>query len=450
MLEGLAKNIRNSLEKITRLALVDKGALDALIRDVQRALLSADVNVKLVYELSERIKDRAFDKLPKGLSRNEYVIKLVYEELTRIMGEKPAELNLKPHKVLLIGLFGSGKTTTAAKLARFYQKKGLKVCLVCCDTFRPAAYKQLEQLASSINVHFFGMEHEKDSRRALRAGLDFSRGYDITIIDSSGRDALDKELIQEIKDLNEIAKPEERILVIPADIGQSSQKQAEEFEKALGITGVIVTKMDATAKAGGALTACNATSAKIQFITVGEKTDALEFYEPKKFVSRLIGFGDLEGLLEKAKEHVDEKAAKNIMSGEFTLDDFINQLDSMQKMGPLSGIMDMMGLGGVSAKMPKEELEKQQEKMKKWRFIVQGMTPEERAKPEIINFSRSKRIARGSGVSEGDVRELVRSFEKSRKMMKKLNPEKLEKTMKRSRGSGGAGFASLLKKFGMK
>jgi signal recognition particle subunit SRP54 len=435
MLDSLSKTLRKGIEKITRLGIVDKEAVEDLIRDIQRSLLSSDVDVQLVYDLSERVRKRAFEKLPPGLSRKEHIVKVVYEELTNTLGKHRPEITLKPKRILLVGLYGSGKTTTSAKLARFYQRRGLKPVLICCDVVRPAAYEQLQQLAQQIDVLFYGEKDEKDARKVLKNGLERLRG-DVFIVDSSGRSGLDKDLIEEIKSLNDILKPDERILVIPADIGQAAKEQAEAFHSALGITDVIVTKLDATAKGGGAIAACAATGSTIKFITKGETPDDIQVYDPEKFVARLLGFPDLGTLLEKAKAVVDEKKAKKIAKGDFDLEDFYEQFKSMQKMGPLSQVVEMMGLG---SKVPKQALNVQQEKIKKWEYIIQSMTKEERAKPSVINASRIRRIAKGSGCSETDVRELLSNYNKTKKLMKKLSPKKLQR----------GGMGNLLRRLGV-
>ncbi len=435
VLKSLSQKLRDTLEKFSR-GFADKEAVEELVKDIQRALLSADVDVDLVFKLSESIRERAFEKVPEALTRREHIIKAVYEELTKILGEKKSEISLVKKRVLLAGLFGSGKTSTAAKLARFYQKKGLKPALVCCDTARPAAYEQLQQLAQRIDVQFYGEKNEKDSSKILRNAMKNVKS-DILIADSSGRSALDKELINEIKKMNDILMPDERILVLPADIGQAAKEQASAFHNALGITDVIITKLDATAKGGGALTACYETGAKVKFISVGETPEDLQAYDPEKFVARLLGMPDLETLLEKAKSVVDEKKAKKIVKGEFDLEDFVSQLESVRSMGPLSGLLDMMGLGKLGNKMP---LDAQESKMKKWRHVLQSMTPQEKAEPDIISPSRIRRIARGSGCSEADVRELVSNYSKVRKMMKKLSPEKMKR----------GGMAGMFRQLGMK
>ncbi|MFH0832391.1 MAG: signal recognition particle receptor subunit alpha [Candidatus Aenigmatarchaeota archaeon] len=424
MLKELSAKLRESLEKVAK-GFVDKEAVEELIKDIQRALLASDVDVQLVFQLSESVRDRANEKIPSGMTRREHIVKVVYEELTKILGEKKSVVELKPKKILLIGLFGSGKTTSAAKLARFYQRAGLKPSLVCCDVVRPAAYEQLQQLANKIDVPFYG-EKGKKSIDVLKNALSKVRG-DVLIVDSSGRNALDGDLIDEIKKLNEMLQPDERILVIPADIGQAAKAQASAFHSALGITDVIVTKMDATAKGGGALTACYETGAKVKFIAVGETVDDLQAYDPEKFVARLIGFPDFETLLEKAKSALDEKKAEKIVKGDFDIEDFYSQIEGMQKMGPLSGILDSMGLGKFAGKIP-GGVDAQGEKMKRWKFAMQSMTREEKANPELIDSSRIKRIAKGSGLKEEEIREFLSNYNKIKKMMKKLSPEKLKRS----------------------
>jgi len=435
MLGGLSNKLRDAIDKLTR-SNVDRQDIDELTRDIQRSLLSADVDVQLVFDLTEKIKKRLGDKVPEGLTRKEYSIKVVYEALTDIMGREKAVVELKPKKILLCGLYGSGKTSTASKLARFYQKKGLKPFLICCDTVRPAAYEQLEQLARKIDVPFYGEKGEKSSPRVLKNAMKKING-DVIIIDSSGRNALDNSLIDEIKELNDIAKPDEKILVIPSDIGQAAKQQATAFHDALGISDVIVTKLDATAKGGGALTACNLTGAQVKFIAVGETPEDLQQYDPEKFVSRLLGFPDLETLLEKARSVVDEKSAKKIMKGDFGMDDFLVQIESMQKMGSMSQILDMAGLGKVAAK--KGNIGEQEEKMKRWKYAIQSMTQAEKQDPDMINSSRVRRIAAGSGVKESEVRELLANYNKIKKMMKQFSPGKMKR----------GGLGSLFRQFGM-
>ncbi|MBI5347423.1 MAG: signal recognition particle protein [Candidatus Aenigmarchaeota archaeon] len=435
MLDKLREGLRGAIEKITRSTLVDKDVVDSAVRDIQRSLLASDVNVEQVYELSERIRKRSMEKIPSGLSRREHVIKVVYEELTDILGKEKPAIELKPKRILMAGLFGSGKTTMTAKLAFFYKNKGLRTAVICCDTFRPAAFEQLQQLSKKVEVAFYGDKAEKDSATILASALK-KINADVIIVDSSGRDALDKELVDEIKNLNKMLVSDERILVIPADIGQAAREQTDAFHDALGITDVIITKMDATAKGGGALTACSLTGAKVTFISTGETPRDLEVYDPKRFVARLIGFPDLETLLEKAKGVVDEKKAEKMIEGDFGIEEFCEQIGAVRNMGPMSQMLEMAGLN--TKKLPKDMMSAQEEKMGKWQHIIKSMTPEERKNPELIKHTRIVRIARGSGAHESEVRELLAAYRKSKKVIKKLSPGKLKR----------GGLGGLLKQFG--
>ena len=422
MLEKLGSGLKEALSKITKAGYIDKNVLDDLVRDIQRALLSGDVNVKLVFELTNKIKERGLnEKPPKGMTAREHIVNIVYEELVSFLGEKP-EINIKPRKIMFIGLFGSGKTTSIGKLARFYQKKGLRPALIGCDVHRPAAMDQLTQIGEQIKVPVYAPKDTKNVIEIARKGLEmFEKKYDLIIVDSSGRDALDEDLAKELKEMGETINADEVLLAIPADIGQAAGPQATEFKKLVGITGIFLTKMDGTARGGGALTACAITGAPVKFIGIGEKMDAIEVFDPERFVSRLIGFGDLQGLLEKAKEAVTDdtkKAAERIASGKFTMNEFYEQLKSMGQMGSLQSIMQSIpGMGNM--KMPKKfDADKQEAKMKKWKYIIESMNMEEREEPSVINQSRIKRIARGSGTEETEVRELMKSYEQSKKMMK--------------------------------
>lgn len=439
VLEKIGEGLRAALDKVTRAGLVDRAVVEELVKDIQRALLAGDVDVKLVFELTQKIKKRALDEKPQaGITAREHIIKIVYDELVAFLGKKP-DIGLRG-KILLCGLFGSGKTTTAGKLARFCQKKGLRVGLIACDAFRPAAYEQLQQISEQLGVTFFGIKGEKDSAKILAEGLKKMADKDIIIIDSSGRNALNREMIDEIKELNSISGADERLLVLPADIGQAAKVQAEEFQKALGITGVIITKLDGTAKGGGALTACAISGAPVKFIGTGEKMEAFEQFDPERFISRLLRLGDLQSLLEKAKESGAEESAKAIASGRFNLSEFYSQLEAMQKMGPLKSVLDSIpGFGNM--KMPKEmDLGKQEGKMKKWKYIIQSMTTQEKENPELIDGSRIKRIAKGSGTAEPEVRELLKAFEQSKKVMKMVSVGGrrglMGKMMKRFKGFG--------------
>jgi signal recognition particle subunit SRP54 len=386
------KNISELVRKILTRTTVDAEAVEDLVKGLQRILLQTDVDVKLVFELSENIRRRCLkEKIPPGLTLREQVMKVVYEELVKLLGEEKADLVGKK-RIMLLGLFGSGKTTTAGKLARHFQKQGLKPAMICCDYHRPAAPEQLSQIGDKLHVPVH-VSKEKNPYNALKEGLGKFNKYDTVIIDTAGRDALDKKLAEELKKMDKICQPDEVLLVIPADIGRIGGKQAEEFNKLIGITGVVVTKMDGTAKGGGVLSACSATGARVKFIGTGEKLENIEIYDPVRFVSRLLGLGDLQSLLEKAKEtELKEEDVEKFLSGRFTLKDFYEQIGGMQKMGPLSNVMEM--IPGLGHNIPEDMLVIQEEKMKKYKYIIDSMTKEEKNNADLIHSSRINRIAK--------------------------------------------------------
>src|SRR3989344_2837390 len=419
---------------------VDDKLINELVKDIQRALLQSHTNVQLVFSLSNKIKDRAKDTPPPGVTKREQIIKIVYEELTNFLGKESHEIQItkKPTQIMLVGLFGSGKTTTAGKLAKYYKKRGYKVAVMQTDTWRPAAYDQLEQLAKEVGVDFLGIKKEKDPVNIYLAFEKKLKDYDVVIVDTAGRDALSDELISELNNLHQIVQAEEKLLVISADLGQAAQKQAQAFHDTCGVTGVIVTKLEGTAKGGGALSACAVTKAPIVFIGVGEKQDDLELFHPQRFVGRLIGMGDLESLLEKAKEVMTEENAQDMqekfLKGDFNLVDLYQQMSSLKKMGSFGKIMEMIpGMG--SLKMPKEMLEVQEGKLEKWKYAMGSMTKEELEDPEIMSAERIDRIAAGSGLKVGEVRELLKQYRQSKKLMKMFKGEgDINKMMKKMGG----------------
>ncbi len=430
VLENLGSSLYESLKKILRISVVDEAAVKELVRDLQRSLLQADVNVRLVLELSKRIEERALkEKVPPGIPRREHVIKVVYEELTRFLGEKPVQLGVKMGKknvYMLVGIQGSGKTTTAAKLARYLQKRGFKTALICADTFRAGAFAQLQQLAEQINVPIYGNEKEKNPVKIALGGLKKFEGYDVVLLDTAGRHKDEESLIKEMKTIEKAVQPDEVIMVIDGTIGQQATIQAEAFHKATPIGSIIVAKLDGSARGGGALSAVAATGAPIKFIGIGEKTDAIEAFDPPRFVGRLLGMGDLQSLIEKVREaeiKVPEKKAKAILSGKLTLADVYEQFEAMQSMGPINRILKM--LPGFGYEIPEEKLDIAEEQVKKWRVIIQSMTPEEKETPKILNSSRIRRIARGSGTTEKDVKTLLQQYTMLRKMMKTMRRKKL-------------------------
>jgi len=404
--------------------------------------LQSDVNVKLVFELSEKIKKRILQEdTPPGLTKKEHFVKIVYDELVSFLGKDESKINetAKPTKIMLLGLFGNGKTTTAGKLAKFLQKRGKKVALVQTDTWRPAAYEQLQQLAKQINVDFYGDKNIKEPHDIFKKFEKDLQNYDYVIIDTAGRDALSEELVEELKKINKAVNADERLLVIGADIGQGAEKQAVFFHKTVNITGVIITKLDGTAKGGGALTACAVTGTPVKFIGVGEQIDDLEKFVPERFVSRLLGMGDIETLLEKAKEAIPEEKAKDIgrkfLKGEFNLLDLYEQVQAMKKMGSFSKILNMIpGMSKFS--IPKEMLQKQEQNLEKWKYILNSCTKKELEEPEIISADHVERIAKGSGTSIEDVRNLLKQYKQGKKLVKVF------------KGGGNKKMKQMMKQFG--
>ena len=439
-LDKLGSSLTSAIKKLFKAGVVDEATVKELVRDIQRALLQADVNVQLVLEISKRIEERALnEKVPPGISRREHVIKVVYEELTRFVGDKPVPLKVEPGKkkiVMLVGIQGSGKTTHAAKLARYFQKRGLKVGLICADTYRPGAFAQLQQLATRINIPFYGDLKAKDPVKVVKEGLKQFNDKDLVIVDTAGRHKEEKDLIKEMKDLEKHIKPDEVIMVIDGTIGQQALAQAKTFHEATPIGAIIVTKLDGSSRGGGALSAVAATGAPIKFIGTGEKIEDIEPFIPSRFVGRLLGMGDLETLLEKVKDaeiKVPQKKAKDIMSGNFTLTDMYEQFQAVKKMGPFGKVLKM--IPGMSTDVPEEMLNTAEGRLDKWGVIIQSMTPAEKENPKLLNSSRARRIARGSGTTEKDVKELLKQYVTMRKMLKMFRHKK-----KLPFGLGGKGM----------
>ncbi len=422
VLEKLSQALKEGLNKLAK-GSGDKEAIIKLSSDIKDALIAGDVNVQLAKDIAQKIRDRALGEKPAGaLTIREHTINIVYEELTNFLGKEQGKLSLekKPTVVLLVGLFGSGKTTTAGKLARLYKKQGLRVALLQTDTWRPAAFQQLKQLAEKSSIQFFGNEKETKPENIVKEFKGQFNKFDLVIVDSAGRDALNSELIEEIKRVDIALNANEKLLVLSGDIGQGAQNQAQAFHDAVKVTGVIVTKLDGTAKGGGALSACAVTNTKVKFIGLGEKLDALEEFKPKNFVSQLLGMGDIETLLQKAESAIDkeaaEKVAKKVSKGEaLSLQDLYDQMESLKKMGPLSQIMNLVpGMSGI----PKDMLKGQEKNMENWKYLMDSMTKEEKENPEIIKGPRITRIAKGSGRDESELRGLLKQYAQMKKLMK--------------------------------
>ena len=440
VLEKLGSSLREALRKIAGASHIDEALIKEVVRDIQRALLQADVNVELALRITRRLQKRAFEERPPaGMSPREHVVRIIYEELVEILGAAK-DIPIAKHRILFVGLYGQGKTTTIGKLARYFQKKGLSVGVVAADTHRPAAYDQLKQLADSIKVGFWGDRGEKDAVRVAKAGVKALEGTEVVIVDTSGRHALEAELIEEIKAVAKAVQPDETILVLDAATGQQAGPQAKAFHEAVGVTSVVLTKLDGSAKGGGALSAVAETKAPIVFVGVGEKIEDLEKFEPPRFISRLLGMGDLESLLEKAQEAIDEEAAeelaKKVMSGKFTLHEMYEQIEMLGKLGPAQKVLRM--IPGVAERMKEGDLDNTQGKLRRFLTIMDSMTEKEMSDPKLVKSTRVTRIARGAGVTPRDVKELLKHYDMSRKAIKGFagNRKMRKQLMKQLEASG--------------
>lgn len=437
--EKFGASLRSAMGKVFSASHLDKDVIKEVVKEIQRALLRADVNVQLTLELSKNLEERALkEKPPAGMSAKEHVARIIYEELVSILGESK-ELKLQKQKLLLVGLYGQGKTTTAGKMARYFQKRGLKVGIVAGDVHRPAAYEQLRQIADTINVPVHGNPEERKAEKIVKEGMEKFKDFDVVLVDTSGRHSLEDDLIQEIKNVSKVVEPTDTILVLDATVGQQAGPQAKAFHDAVGVTSVVLAKLDGSAKGGGALSAISETGASIVFIGTGEKIDDLEKFDPQRFISRLLGMGDLKLLLERAQEAMDEERAKEtvkrMMGGKFTLKDMYSQMEMLSGMGPLRKLMSLMP--GMPGKLSDDELEVAQARLRKFRYIMDSMTDEEMTNPRVVKGSRIARIAQGSGTAPKDVRELLRQYDMSRKAIKGLagNRKMRKQLMKQMQGA---------------
>ncbi len=418
VLESLGKSLRGVLQKIARSNTVDEALIAEVVRDIQRALLQADVNVQLALDLTQRVKRRAREeKPPAGASVRDFLVRIIYDEMRGILG-KERSFEVKPRRILLAGLFGQGKTTVAGKLARYFQKKGVRAALVAADVHRPAAIDQLEQLAKKVGAEFYANRKERRAEVIVRESLARFPPHMAILVDTAGRSGIDPELIAELKRVREVLQPDETFLVVDAAMGQAAGRSAHAFHEAVGLTGVVLTKLDGSAKGGGALSAVAATGAPILFIGTGEHLDEIERFEPTRFVSRLLGMGDIQTLLERFEELANkeeaEKVAQNLMTGRFTLRDMRVQLDSLGAMGPFSKLLSLFpGFGG--AKVEEKQVEESQARLRRFRAMLDSMTADELDHPMVIKGDRIRRIARGSGQKPHEVRQLIKFWETTRK-----------------------------------
>ncbi len=427
MFETLTERLNQVFSQLQRRGKLSERDVDAAMREVRLALLEADVHYKVVKDFVARVRERAVGhEVSRALNPAQQVIKIVHQELMATLGE-PAPLDLsgaKPRSIMLVGLQGAGKTTTAAKLARHLRKQGERVLLVAADPYRPAAVQQLQTLGKQLDIPVFfeeGVAPPELARRAQKKAA--AGGFSVMILDTAGRSQLDDALMEEIAAITENIHPTEILLVVDAMIGQEAISVAQGFKEAVPITGLIFTKMDGDARGGAAISVRSVTGVPIKFLGVGEQIDALETFDPDRLASRILGMGDIIGLIQRAEEALDEeeavRQAERMLSGEFTLEDFAQQLRQLRKLGPLGQLLEMLpgSLGQAARQISPQEAEKQ---LKITEAILNSMTPEERRNPKILNASRRRRIARGSGTTVQDVNQLMKQYRQMRRMFKTL------------------------------
>ena len=438
MLDNLKTGLQDAIKKFVGNDEIDEQSVKEFVKDLQRSLLQADVNVKLVFDLTKKIETRALgEKIPTGIPKRDYIVKILYEELSTTLGsERKFELNkAKGNIILVLGIQGSGKTTTIGKLARYLTKKNHSVGVIGADTFRPGALAQITSLCEPFDIEIFGKEKEKDAVKIINEGIDYFNKVEkeVIIIDTTGRHKEEGGLMDEMKELTKKIKPDHTLLVIDSTIGQQSEAQSKAFTEVSSIGGIIITKLDGAAKGGGAIAAVTNTNANIFFIGTGERIDDLEEFVSTRFVGRLIGMGDIQTLLQRLKEIQSEDQdikMQRIMSGKMTINDLYEQLEQINKMGSLKKVMELIP---GAAQVPEKDIDNIEENMEKWKFIIQSMTKDEKEDPDLMNSSRVKRIAKGSGRSEKEIKELLNRYKQSKQMMK---------------ASKGRGMRQLMKKLG--
>jgi signal recognition particle subunit SRP54 len=437
MLERIRDGFQDAIKKLVGAPSVDEKEIKSFVHEIQRTLIGADVKIQIVSEISQRIESRALEeKPPPGLPRKDHIVKILYEEFVRILGDQ-GKLDLPSNRVnvlLMIGIQGSGKTTTIGKLARLLTRNNYRVGVVAADTFRPGAITQLKTICEEISVPVFAEENRKDSPKVARDGLEHFRqnNANVVIIDTAGRHKEEQSLIDEMKQISRAVTPDLVFLVIDGTIGQAAFAQASAFHKAVAVGGIIVTKLDGAAKGGGALAATAATGSRIYFLGTGERVDDLEAFVPTRFVGRLLGMGDLQSLLDRARDLeivADEKQVKRMMSGKLTMNDFLTQIESVKKMGSLRKIIESIP-GFSQVKLPEQNIEEMEKKLPYWRAMIQAMTKEERQDPEILNSQRIKRIARGTGVLDRDVKDLLVRYRQAKSIMKASKGRQFRAMMK--------------------
>ncbi|MDO5793184.1 MAG: signal recognition particle protein [Turicibacter sp.] len=455
--ETLSERLQSALKSVTRKGKLTEKDVDVMMREVRLALLEADVNIKVVREFIKEVKEKAIgETVLKSLTPGQQVIKIVNEELTKLMGENAAELNFghtKPAVFMMVGLQGAGKTTHTGKLSTYLRKKEKKnPLLVACDVYRPAAVDQLKTIGKQLNIPVFEKGTSMNPVDIAKEAMAYARenGHDLVIIDTAGRLHIDEQLMDELKDIKALVKPQEILLVVDAMTGQDAVNVAQSFHEQLDLTGVILTKLDGDTRGGAALSIRKITNVPIKFMGMGEKLDTLEVFHPERMASRILGMGDVMTLIERAQENFDEeesmKLADKMMNATYDFNDFLKQMKQMKKLGAFEDILKM--IPGVGNQLKDINIDPKQ--MARVEAIIYSMTEQERKNPDLINASRKNRIAKGCGCDIAEVNRLIKQFTDMRKMMKKfsnMDPRQMERmaaAMQRGGGNPMAGLGGMM------
>jgi signal recognition particle subunit SRP54 len=449
MFDSLSSKLQGAFKNLRGLGKISEDNISEALREVRMALLEADVNFKVAKEFLARVKEKSLgEEVLTSVQPGQQIVKIINDELVTLLGDTNAKLETggNPTCIMMVGLHGAGKTTSSGKLAKLIKKQGRQPLLVAADVYRPAAMDQLETLGQQVDVPVLALKGEKDVQKIARAAMAEARAQasNVLIFDTAGRLQIDEDLIQELIDLKGLIKPQEILLVLDAATGQEAVSVATHFDEALGITGSILTKLDGDARGGAALSLKSVTGRPIKFVGVGEKLDEFESFHPERMAGRILGMGDVVSLVEKAAEAIEEDEAarmeEKLRKGEFSLEDFLEQMRAMKKLGPLENIVGM--LPGGDAALKDADLDKGQAELRRMEALICAMTPKERRQPNILNASRRRRIATGTGVKVAELNSMLNKFFQMQQMMKKMG--KMQKMMAKMGGGDLGGLGGLM------
>jgi len=449
MFDSLSSKLQGAFKNLRGLGKISEDNISEALREVRMALLEADVNFKVAKEFLARVKEKSLgEEVLTSVQPGQQIVKIIHDELVTLLGDTNAKLETggNPTCIMMVGLHGAGKTTSSGKLAKLIKKQGRQPLLVAADVYRPAAMDQLETLGQQVDVPVLALKGEKDVQKIARAAMEEARAQacNVLIFDTAGRLQIDEDLVQELIDLKGLIKPQEILLVLDAATGQEAVSVATHFDEALGITGSILTKLDGDARGGAALSLKSVTGRPIKFVGVGEKLGEFEAFHPERMAGRILGMGDVVSLVEKAAEAIEEDEAarmeEKLRKGEFSLEDFLEQMRAMKKLGPLENIVGM--LPGGDAALKDADLDKGQAELRRMEALICAMTPKERRQPNILNASRRRRIATGTGVKVSELNSMLNKFFQMQQMMKKMG--KMQKMMAKMGGGDLGGLGGLM------